>query len=716
MSWDFERKQRRSSVAPGRAPRVRQRAALPEVESLEGRQLLSIYTGPTSSRPIVSHGTVFTLSVTGGGYETVKRMRHGLYAINLYATNASSALSISAQSRQTVYNNVPLPIGQINIKTGLLGSINAGAGTLLGRMTPIQGSLSSLIFNAIGPNARVDVEGSVGDMETGGVTVGPTGHVNIAGDITGQVAGGWTINGGQFNIGGDVTGSLSPGGLTVEHGGILSVGHNLTGGMNVAGTIAVSTNGQISIGNNLGGLTVGQDLDLNTGGSFLVGGDVTAASTVNGSLQINQGGLFAVKRDFLTGLTVGGDMTLDSAGNFNIGRDLAALNVGGNLQVAPAAGQVRVGGNLDTLKITGAYQGKGLPTSTDLVVGLDLNDVTVDGGGANQGGIQDANIDVGKGINGLTILHGIFNSLITAGVLIDGTGGTSGVGNGTGTVGADGIDAVFNSQLLAGVDIYNLTLSGDVKSDFPTNPNPTGYPTRILAGANRDGTFNSGGLIDNFQITGALIDSVLAASVAPSGGNGTLPPSGYTSQPARTNTPGDGGSDTYDAPNGLIYGGPVSAPVAYPNWSEITYFNETFQKLSWNHQLDPTIDDYILPGAINPSFASAPLTASQLQNPTVTSTYTSNTSGPAGSTNSSQTTTSSGGGQTTTSSINGPGGSISSTSSSTITGTTTLNLPLPSKSTVLGGVISTQHGDAQDYASILAADTSGVFVGTLPKQ
>jgi hypothetical protein len=661
---------------------VRQRAALPGVEALEGRQLLSIYTGPTSSRPIVSHGTVFTLSVTGGGYETVRRMRHGLYAINLYATNANSALSISAQARHTVYNNVPLPIGRINIKTGLLGSINAGAATLLGRMTPIDGSLSSLIFNAIGPNATVDVRGSVGDMETGGVTVGPTGHLNIAGDITGQVAGGWTIDGGHFSIGGDVTGALSPGSLTVEHGGILSVGHNVTGGINVGGGIDVSTNGQISIGNNLGGLTVGQDLDLNTGGSFLVGGDVTAASTVSGSVQINQGGLFAVSRDFLTGLTVGGDMSLDSAGNFNIGRDLAALNVGGDLRVAPAAGEVRVGGNLDTLNITGAYQGKGSPTAADLVVGLDLNDVTVNGGGANRGGIQDANIDVGKGINGLTILHGIFNSLITAGVLIDGTGGTSGVGNGSGTVGADGIDAVFNSQLLAGVDIYNLTLSGDVKSDFPTNPNPTGYPTRILAGANRNGTFNSGGLIDNFQITGALIDSVLAASVAPKGDSGLLPPSGYTPQPPPNNLPGD---NTYDAPAGVIFGGPVNAPVAYPNWSEITYFNETFQKLSWNTTLDPTIDDYILPGAINPSFASAPLTAAQIANPTVTTQTQSGSSG-------------------------------SQFSSTTTTGTTTLNLPLPTKSTVLGGVVSTQHGDTQDFAGILAADTRGVFVGTLPQQ
>jgi hypothetical protein len=39
----------------------------------------------------------------------------------------------------------------------------------------------------------------------------------------------------------------------------------------------------------------------------------------------------------------------------------------------------------------------------------------------------------------------------------------------------------------------------------------------------------------------------------------------------------------------------------------------------------------------------------------------------------------------------------------------------PQKSTVLGGVISTPHGDEADYAGVLAADTRGVFVGILPK-
>jgi hypothetical protein len=42
-------------------------------------------------------------------------------------------------------------------------------------------------------------------------------------------------------------------------------------------------------------------------------------------------------------------------------------------------------------------------------------------------------------------------------------------------------------------------------------------------------------------------------------------------------------------------------------------------------------------------------------------------------------------------------------------------LPLPSKSTILGSVITTSPGLAgTDYAGIFAANTNGVFVGLIP--
>jgi hypothetical protein len=59
--------------------------------------------------------------------------------------------------------------------------------------------------------------------------------------------------------------------------------------------------------------------------------------------------------------------------------------------------------------------------------------------------------------------------------------------------------------------------------------------------------------------------------------------------------------------------------------------------------------------------------------------------------------------------MNNPSGSVTST-------VTSDSIALPTKSTVLGGVVSTPHGDSQDFAGIFAADTRGVFVGPLPQQ
>ena len=112
------------------------------------------------------------------------------------------------------------------------------------------------------------------------------------------------------------------------------------------------------------------------------------------------------------------------------------------------------------------------------------------------------------------------------------------------------------------------------------------------------------------------------------------------------------------------------------NYSEASYFNETFFSRNGNFpqgdydkSIDPTIDDTILPGSINLSFATAPASIPLPVPPPVPLVP------------------------------------------------TTITLSLPSKSTVLGGVISHQHvgnPDANDFAGIFAADTSGVFVGVLP--
>ena len=48
-------------------------------------------------------------------------------------------------------------------------------------------------------------------------------------------------------------------------------------------------------------------------------------------------------------------------------------------------------------------------------------------------------------------------------------------------MGADGMTAIYNSEIDAGTSITNVTLGGDLTSGFPTG-DTSGYPTRIIAG------------------------------------------------------------------------------------------------------------------------------------------------------------------------------------------------------------------------------------------
>ncbi|MBV8127253.1 MAG: hypothetical protein JO114_06245, partial [Planctomycetaceae bacterium] len=170
----------------------------------------------------------------------------------------------------------------------------------------------------------------------------------------------------------------------------------------------------------------------------------------------------------LGSMSVQNDVTLGPSGHVVIGGNLNSLTVAGNLLVNPGSGGIVVGGNLNGLTVNGFFQGQGT-SAIDLSVGLDLTNFTVLGGGSNLGGVRSANIAVGKDIGGLDIQHGIFNSLITAGVLIDGSPQNSSSG---GNIGPDGFNAIFDSEILAGAQINNLTINGSVTSDYVTNPKP----------------------------------------------------------------------------------------------------------------------------------------------------------------------------------------------------------------------------------------------------
>ena len=515
MIGDARGRSWRSIPAASRSARVRRTSTAPAVESLEGRQLLSTFTGFTHVRNILTPAGIFSLQVTGPGVLKARPAGHGAINLNVLGTTTNSSLSITqVQPRFHVANSL-MSIDNLIIRSGQIGSILASPVELDGAMSPVNLSVGTLELGALGPGAQIDVNGGVNTMDVGSVG-----------------------SGAQIDVNGSV------------------------GTMNV------------------------------------------------------------------------GSVNLGPSGHVVITGDLNSLTVTGNLLVSPGSEGIVVGGNLNGLTVNGIFQGQGT-SAIDLSVGLDLTNFTVLGGGSNLGGVRSANIAVGKDIVGLNIQHGIFNSLITAGVLIDGSPQNSSSG---GDIGPDGSDAIFDSEILAGVQIKNLLINGNVTSDYVTNPkpNPTGYPTRIVAGEvledrapGRDpqggfpqGTFTSAGNIDNFQITGSLIDSVLAASVAPFGGNGTFPTSAYGAPPPSVaNTPGDQGFNTYDAPNGIIEGGkaiyingtlvPGSVQVQDQNYSEASYFNETF--FSSNGNFPPratTISRSIQPSMI-PSCQARSTTASR---------------------------------------------------------------------------------------------------------
>jgi len=492
FSWRFVP----SSPLTSRSARARHGSKKPVLESLEGRQLLALFTGFSHVRHIPTNSGVYSLQIGGPGVLKTQPAGRGSFDVKVLGTTDTSTLTITqVRPRFHVANNL-MSIDKLIIRSGQIGSIQAGPVELDGAMTPINSDVGTLKFGALGPGAQINVNGSVGTMDVGSVNLGPGGHVVTTGDVNGSFQ------------------SLSPSSTTTT-----------------AMTIA------------------NMNLD---GGQFTIGRDSLGPISIAGDLSLSHNGLFAIGPDQTGTLSVGGSVIIDSGGQLNVGGNLAALTVGGNVLVNPGASGIVVGGDLDAMNVGGYFRGQGSTTAIDLGVGLNLNSLTVEGGGTSTspGGIQSANINVGKNISDLDVSHGIFRSWITAGVSISNA-----------YVGPDGVTGIYNSEIDAGTSITNVTVGGDVTSGFPTG-DTSGYPTRIIAGKIRaaalgstpdQGTYLANGTISGFAIDGWLINSVLAASVAPFGGDGTLPPAvpyGGTPRTSISGPPPPGPSN-YNAPGGL---------------------------------------------------------------------------------------------------------------------------------------------------------------------
>jgi hypothetical protein len=343
------------------ASRGRREGAAPGLEPLEERRLLSVFTGPSANRPVLSSGGLFTIQVSGPGVVKVHPAGHGAIDLTAFGTTLDSVLSITQVRPRWHFPSQLLAIQKLTVTSGQLGSLNASAAELTGKMTPLNGAsgaaaplsnaMTEFELGALGPNARVNINGSVGVMSVSTIDLGPTGHVIISGAINTS----------------DLTGSMTIGAMEI------------------------------------------------VGGRFVIGQDSVAPISIQSGLTISQDGLFSIGRDLVGSLSVNGNLELDTGGQLMVGRNLAELNVTGNLIVNPTGSGIVVNGALGGLVVDGIFQGQGgtaAPTAFDLGVGLNTGGLAILGGNKNQNGLINANIRSGGTIGGVDIVYGNVNSTI----------------------------------------------------------------------------------------------------------------------------------------------------------------------------------------------------------------------------------------------------------------------------------------------------------------
>jgi hypothetical protein len=339
------------------------RAVAPVLECLEGRRLLSTYTGPSTVRTVLSSGGKFLIQVSGPG--VIKESSAGRSGINLsaFGTTSATTISITQVRPRWHFPSQYLGLNSVRVTSGQLGGLDASFCELNGKITALNNTMNTLELGSIGPKAQINIDGSVGTMTVSQVNLGPNGHVTIAGQLNSS----------------DSTSSTTSTGLV-----------DLTGLMTV---------GSFSI----------------DGGSFVIGEDSVAPISVTGNMTISHDGLFSIGRDMDDSVSISGNLVLETGGQIFVGRNLNDLTVNGNVIVNPSGSGIVVNGALGDLSVNGIFQGQGgtsAPTLFDLGVGLNISGLTISGGTTSQDGLIDANIRAGGTITGENITYGSVNSTI----------------------------------------------------------------------------------------------------------------------------------------------------------------------------------------------------------------------------------------------------------------------------------------------------------------
>jgi hypothetical protein len=300
---------------------------IPAGESLEGRQLLAVFTGYAHVRHIATATGVYSLQLSDQSILKVGPAGNGEIDVNVLGSSSTTTLTITQIRPRYHKPSGPLVIRNLAVKSGLMGSIVAAPVELDGVMTSLTSSLTTLEFGTLGPGAQIDVNGSVNTVTLGGVLLGPSGHVVIAGNINGTTT---TTNTsstsasgtGSVTISGTVTGTIT---ATGTGSGTAPTSPQSVGAMTI-GTVAID------------------------GGRFVVVGDSVAPIQIQTSMTLSHNGLFSIGRDQTGSMTIGGSLILDSGGELNVGRNLSSLTVDGDVLINSGAGIV-VGGDLDGLTV-----------------------------------------------------------------------------------------------------------------------------------------------------------------------------------------------------------------------------------------------------------------------------------------------------------------------------------------------------------------------------
>lgn len=198
----------------GRTAQIRRVAALPAVEPLESRQLLTIFTGFAHVRHIATASGIYSLQLSDRAVLKVSPAGDGQIDVKVLGTTDSSTLTITQVRPRYHLPSGLLSIRNLSIKSGEIGSILAAPVELDGTMTPLTSAVSTMDFGVLGPKAQVDVNGSVGAMSIGQLLLGPNGHVIIAGNLNGTTV---PVNNsstsasgtGSVTITGTVTGTIT---------------------------------------------------------------------------------------------------------------------------------------------------------------------------------------------------------------------------------------------------------------------------------------------------------------------------------------------------------------------------------------------------------------------------------------------------------------------------------------------------------------------------